>query len=370
MIHYKFSREHYQDFSNTLQSRVNGHFKTEGISRNGNATMWFKSALGFFFYVGTYLFILFSGISNVPVLFALWILMGLAQAFIGTNVMHDVLHGSYSKDKNVNKWMQIFPLMIGVEPLTWKIQHNVLHHTFTNIEHTDEDIAVRFVLRMTSNQPRKWFHRFQHFYVILLYSIPIVVWATAKDFIKMFKYRQMGLVESGRKFWSTILGIAFRKSVFHFVFLVIPILTLEVATGWVVMMFVTMLLVTGLTLSLIFQTAHLVPDLNIVESDEPEIDENWYVHQLLTTTNYATNSPFFSWYYGALNHQVEHHLFPNICHVHYPEVAKIVKATTKEFGLPYHSQGSFWDAIVEHFRLLRLLGRYDVLPETREKALA
>ena len=367
MIHYKFSRELYSDFSSTLQSRVNTYFKEQGVSRNANPSMWRKSAFAFCLYVGVYLVIILGGIQNIPLLFLLWALLGIGQAFIGTNVMHDVLHGSYSKSQQVNKWMELFPLIIGVEPTTWKIQHNVLHHTYTNIEHADEDIEVKYLLRMTENQPKKWFHRFQHIYVVILYSIPIIIWATAKDFIKMFKYRKLNLIDQEADFWKILAGITFRKAMFHLFLLGIPIFSLGIGAGWVILMFLTMLVITGLTLSLVFQTAHLVPDLGVIETNHPEIDENWMVHQLQTTTNYSTNSPFFSWFFGSLNFQVEHHLFPNICHVHYPKLSKIVKATTKEFGLPYHSQGSFGNAIVQHFNLLRLLGKYDKLPKAMMK---
>ncbi len=365
MIHYTFSNTHYQDFTETLRSRVNQYFKDQDISRNANQNMKWKSAIGLFFYVFIYLTILFSGVKSVPVLFVLWALLGVGQAFIGTNVMHDVIHGSYSKNKKVNRWMHLFPLIIGVEPLTWKIQHNVLHHTYTNIEHADEDIEVKLLLRMTRNQPRKWFHRFQHIYVVILYSIPIIIWATAKDFIKMFKYRRLGLIEGGTRFWQSIVGIAFRKVLFHMFLIVIPVLVLDISVGLAILMLATMLVVTGLTLSLIFQTAHLVPNLDVIETKNPEIDENWLVHQLHTTTNYATNSPIFSWFYGSLNFQVEHHLFPNICHVHYPKISHIVKNTAKEYGLPYHCQGSFGQAVFEHFKLLRLLGKYDELPSSK-----
>lgn len=363
MIYYKFSRNHSKDFAETLHNRINSYFKDQGVSRCADSSMKWKSALALAFYLGTYLVIVLGGVQSIPLLFALWALLGVGQAFIGTNVMHDVLHGSYSNDKVVDRWMQLFPLIIGVEPITWKTQHNVLHHTYTNIEDADEDIAVKHLLRMTVHQPRKWFHRYQHIYVVLLYSIPIIIWATAKDFIKMFKYRRLGLVDGGRKFRLTLVGIAFRKILFHFFMLGIPLFTLEISTGWVVGMFLTMLVVTGLTLSLVFQTAHLVPDLDVIDTKNPEIEENWFVHQLHTTTNYSTDSKFFSWFFGSLNFQVEHHLFPNICHVHYPALAGIVKKTTEEFGLPYHNQGSFGQAIIQHFKLLKILGRQDQLPK-------
>ncbi len=362
MIHYKFSKEVNKEFSKTLKTRVNAYFRENDICRNGDHRMALKSAIAIGFYVSLYLTIVLGGITSVPALFALWMLMGVGQAFIGTAVMHDVLHGSYSKKKSVNAWMNLSAMIVGVEPFTWKIQHNVLHHTYTNIEDADEDIEVKYVLRFTENQPRRWFHRFQHIYVVFFYSIPIIIWATAKDFIKMVKYRKLGLVKKGGTFRRILAGIIFRKALFHFCMLGIPIMVLPVAPGLVVLMFISMLLVTGLCLSLIFQTAHLTTDLSFIQQEEENIEENWSVHQLYTTTNYAPNNKFFTWFFGALNFQVEHHLFPDVCHIHYPQLAKIVKSTAQEFDLPYHSQPTFGSAIVKHFQMLHALGRYDVLP--------
>ncbi len=357
MIHYKFAKDLDRHFSDTLKIRVANYFTDNGIDRNANSDMVIKSIVAIGFYLFTYLVMVFSGISSVPILFGLWALLGVGQAFIGTAVMHDVLHGSYSKDKRINRIMTFAPIIIGVEPLTWKIQHNVLHHTYTNIEEADEDIAPRYVLRFTPNQPKRWFHRFQHIYVVFFYSIPIIIWATAKDFIKIFKYRKLGLIQPGRALANAFIGVVFRKSIFYFIFLAVPMWALPVSAGMVIGMFITMLVVTGLVLSLVFQTAHLVPDLSFVEQEEEYIRQNWSTHQLLTTTNYATGNKFLTWFFGSLNFQVEHHLFPNICHVHYPQLAKIVKATALEFGLPYHEQKTFGSAIAQHFKMLYALGR-------------
>ncbi|MCD9013977.1 hypothetical protein K7P01_00515 [Fulvivirgaceae bacterium QH1ED-6-2] len=53
---------------------------------------------------------------------------------------------------------------------------------------------------------------------------------------------------------------------------------------------------------------------------------------------------------------MEHHLFPTICHVHYNKIASIVKSTALEFGLPYKSSRTFFQALVGHARILRQLG--------------
>jgi linoleoyl-CoA desaturase len=87
-----------------------------------------------------------------------------------------------------------------------------------------------------------------------------------------------------------------------------------------------------------------------------EIDNNWAIHQLNTTVNFSKNSKFLTWYLGGLNFQVEHHLFPNICHIHYPSIAPIVKQTAEEFGVPYLENKNFYQAIRSHIRMLKVYG--------------
>lgn len=362
MVNYKFSREINAAFARTLKRRVNAYFVENNLSKNANSQMVTKTIIGLSYYFSIYFIIIFGGINHVPTLFVLWVMMGIGQAFIGTGVMHDVLHGSYTKSKHINNLMQLAIIAIGVEPSTWKIQHNVLHHSYTNVEDADEDIAPRYVLRFTVNQPRRWFHRFQHIYVSFFYSIPIIIWVTAKDFIKLHKYKSLGLIRSDSKFRKMYVGTIFRKLVYLFFFLLIPIYALEVSAGLVICMFLTQLVVTGIILSAIFQTAHIIPSCDIIDLEDGEevIKENWLVHQLLTTTNYAMKNKFITWFFGSLNYQVEHHLFPNICHIHYPAIAPIVQATTAEYGIPYHAERTFTDAVVKHYKLLKDLGRYDV----------
>jgi linoleoyl-CoA desaturase len=95
------------------------------------------------------------------------------------------------------------------------------------------------------------------------------------------------------------------------------------------------------------------------------MENSWAIHQLHTTTNFANKNMMLSWYCGGLNFQVEHHLFPNICHVHYRKISPIVQATAKEFGLPYKAAPTFIDALWLHAKLLKELGRKPVLQVAR-----
>jgi linoleoyl-CoA desaturase len=116
--------------------------------------------------------------------------------------------------------------------------------------------------------------------------------------------------------------------------------------------------IAGMVLALIFQPAHVINETEFyVPNEDLTVENHWAIHQLKTTANFANNSPIFSWYVGGLNYQVEHHLFPNICHVHYNKISKIVKETAKEYGVPYYSGQSFFGAVHNHFSMLNKLGK-------------
>ena len=356
MVRYKFSKTIEKEFSTTLRQRVNTYFKTNELSPKGNPQMAFKSVVMLSIYFIPYLLMVTGVVTAVPFLCLMWMIMGLGKAFIGTSVMHDALHGSYSEKKSVNQLMHFAALVIGVYPKTWKIQHNILHHTYTNIEHADEDLTPIGVLRFSPYQDHKWFHRFQHLYAIVFYALVTVAWAVTKDFVKINKYWKLGLIKSHQELRKN-LGLIVLSKIFYFgIILAIPILTLPVSAGQVVLMFLLMHVVTGISLSMIFQLAHIMPAAHFLEQEEQQIEDNWHVHQLMTTSNYAMENKVLTWFIGGLNHQVEHHLFPYVCHIHYPQLAKIVQETTEEFNLPYHAEKKMGGAIVKHFQMLKVLG--------------
>jgi linoleoyl-CoA desaturase len=120
----------------------------------------------------------------------------------------------------------------------------------------------------------------------------------------------------------------------------------------------------GIILSLVFQLAHTVEETtHPMPNAEGIIENDWAIHQLNTTVNFSRKNKVLSWYVGGLNFQVEHHLFPKVCHVHYPEIAPIVKQTAEEFGIPYLEQEHFSNALKSHFAALK---RFGTLPHPDE----
>ncbi|MEJ2114314.1 MAG: fatty acid desaturase, partial [Flavobacteriaceae bacterium] len=255
----KFSRTADNDFSKTLRSRVNLYFKTNNISRNANTTMVVKTIvmLSLFFVP---LVILSSGlVTTTWLLFTLYIICGFGMSGIGMGVMHDAIHGSYSKNKNINKLLGYTFNLIGANATIWKIQHNVLHHTFTNIEHSDDDINTPFFLRFSPHGKHHWIQKFQHVYIWFFYGISTLFWITAKDYVRLKRYKNMGLLKNNNQYIMELLKMTAWKLFYYSYALVIPMIIIPLPWWIILLGFLCMHVITGTLVSIVFQIAHIMP---------------------------------------------------------------------------------------------------------------
>jgi linoleoyl-CoA desaturase len=359
MLNSKYTSELNHAFSRAVIKKVNNYFRENHLDRKANRLMIFKSVMAFSFYMGVYFFIISNTVSSLPFLFFLWMLLGLGQAFIGMVIMHDAVHNSYSLKKWVKVLLEVPIILIGVDSKIWKIEHNIIHHNNTNVENVDQDINPRMVFRFSENQPLRWFHRFQSIYASFVYCFLIVEWVTFKDFLKLWKYRKEKYVKSRKELITILLGIVIKKVIFFLVFLIIPIYISEFSIATVVLMFLTMLFTAGLYMTIVFQLAHIVPE-TLFFSHSGNQNKTWHICQLLSTSNFGMNDKILTFLVGGLNFQIEHHLFPDVCHIHYPKIAPIVQETATEFGLPYQKQSTFIKAIQCHYKHLSTLGKPEV----------
>jgi len=354
---FQFAKNPEDDFMRVLYARVDTFFVEKHLDKRANGTMLGKTIALFGMYAGIYVLILFSGLENLLVLFLLWALLGFLQSFIGMTIMHDAAHGAYSKSRVVNMLLEIPIILIGVESAIWKIEHNTIHHNYPNVNGIDQDIHPRYLFRFSTFQRKRWFHRFQHYYAVLLYALMVLEWTTIKDFMKVKKYYAEGFIKSRGEAFKLAAVIAIKKAIFHGVFLAIPIMVLPFEWYIVAAMYLSMAIVAGVFMTIIFQTAHVVPDCDFIADDVSDVPVSWHKHQLQTTANFSKNSTLVTHLLGGLNYQIEHHLFPGICHVHYPAIAGIVRSTAEEYQLPYQENSTLWSAVRGHFSLLKRLGR-------------
>ncbi len=355
----KFPRETAQvAFYRTLRQRVNDYMKSEGASRYANSNMVIKTILMFALYLVPLGLLLSGAFVAGWQVFLLYVVMGLGMAGIGLNVMHDANHGAFSRSKWLNNALGASMNLIGSSAFVWKLQHNVLHHSYTNVDGADEDISIPFLFRFSPNQPRYWFHRFQHWYAWFFYGLMTLYRTFFSDYNKLVAYRKQGLIPDKKAYRREWIKLVAWKSGYYLATLILPLVLLPTATWVVLLSFFVMHFMTGITLAFVFQTAHVMPTSEFpLPDDEGKMEQSWAIHELVTTTNFAPRSRVLSWLIGGLNFQIEHHLFANICHVHYPKLSPIVARTAQEFGLPYYTQPTFAHAIVAHLRMLKQLGR-------------
>jgi linoleoyl-CoA desaturase len=285
------------------------------------------------------------------------ILMGIGEAGIGMSVMHDAAHGALSKRKWVNSLFASSMFILGSTVFNWKIQHNLLHHTYTNIYKYDQDISTKAAIRLCDHAPLKKYHEFQFIFAFILYSM-MTISKLIGDVTQLLTFNRTGITKahnSNEKKEITVLIIS--KILYFSTIIMLPIITSSFSWWQVLIGFLLMHLTAGIIMSVTFQMAHVVEG-----AEQPLPDENgiihheWLVHQLRTTADFAPKNALLNWYVGGLNFQVEHHLFSNICHIHYRKIAPIVQQTAKEFGLVYNVKPTFLKALKSHVNRLKELG--------------
>lgn len=354
MKHVKFNNR-VKPFKEALDARVNAYFENSGISEKGNRRLYIKTGVLLTAATLTYGVIIFLQPALVPFIL-LWALMGLLLACIGFNIMHDAAHGSYSNNKWLNDVMAHTLDIMGGSSFIWKVKHNVIHHTYTNITGEDDDIAKHPIFRFSPEQERHWFHRYQHIYAPFVYLLASLSWILLSDYKKILTRRIEATDLKRMNFWENLIFWT-SKLANVAIFLVVPWL----AFGFVPALigFLVMHATLSIVLSFVFQMAHCVEDTRFPAPDPAshKIENEWALHQVATTANFAMKSKIISWLVGGLNFQIEHHLFPRISHVHYSALSPLVQQTCLEFNVPYVAYPTFGKAVISHLQHMRNMGR-------------
>lgn len=344
-----------QSFHSELKKRINDYFTSSQISTTGNYKLYLKALILLVGFSITYIHLVFFTPPAVWALLESALLGGIISA-IGFNIMHDGSHGSFSKSPFINKCAAVTLGILGGSPFMWNMKHNIVHHAFTNIDGVDDDIDARPFLRMASTQKKYIIHNFQHWYFWFPYCLLHFYWSFVSDYKKYFTQKVQNIPLKKMEL-SDHISFWFFKIVYYSLFLVIPIIKLGF-TDWLIG-FICFTAVTGFVLSIVFQLAHTVEHTHFPMPDiiTNKIEDEWAIHQLKTTANFATNNKLISWLVGGLNFQIEHHLFPKISHIHYPQISKIIKKACQEYGVQYVEYRKMSQAIVSHVAYLRQMAK-------------
>ena len=343
------------ELARDLDAAVRAYFVEHGLERRDLPRMYVKSAIILVWLVASWALLVFAARGAVEGTLCA-ISVGLAVAAVGMSIMHDANHGAYSRHRWVNRLFGATLDVMGVSSLVWRRKHNIGHHTYTNVEGIDYDLDFGGLARLSPGQTRRWWHAYQHVYLWFFYGFLLPKWVFYDDFVVLSR-RMIGVHKLGRPTPVDLVGFVVAKVFFVAWAIVIPALYHPL---WQVAVFhLVATFALGTTLGTAFQLAHCTSQAEFPEAvtDGTSMTRDWHAHQLATTVDFGANNPVLTWFFGGLNFQVEHHLFPAICHLHYPALARIVGAVARRHGLVRRSERTFFDAIGSHVEHLRLMGR-------------
>lgn len=342
-------------FFQSLKRSVEEYFENRKIKKTGNWELYTKTIVLIPAALAIYVSLLFISMPAALGIF-LCAVLGAILSSIGFNIMHDACHGSYSSKKFINNTLGLTLNAMGGNAFFWKQKHNIIHHTYTNIDGIDDDIAQGKILRQTPTQEWLPVHKYQHIYLTFAYGFMLFSWVLYNDFKRYFtrkihttKLQKMSTSEHV-VFWTS-------KVLYAFFYIALPIILVG-PIAWLIG-YIVLNVVTGIMISYVFQLAHTVegPEFEVVGIADKYLESEWAVHQIRTTANFAPKSKILSWFCGGLNYQIEHHLFPRISHVHYPALSEIVREHCMRFQLPYHTFPTLGLAVSSHIRTMKQLGR-------------
>ncbi|MBP3955867.1 acyl-CoA desaturase [Gemmata sp. G18] len=347
-------------FLNELKRRTDAYFAETGRSERDCWRMYLKTAVILGWLATSYALLVFAA-PTVWLAAPLSISLALAISAVGFSIQHDGGHHAYSRFAWVNRLAALSLDLIGASSYLWKWKHVVYHHTYPNVAGQDTDIDVGRVARLAPQQPRLWFHRWQHLYLWPLYGVTAALWHLYGDFRDVIA----GAIGPHRiprpRGWDLVVFLT-GKAVSIGLLLGIPMM---VHSWWVVLTFYAVVTaVVGVVLTVVFQLAHCVEEAEFPQpiGDGRRMEDAWAVHQVHTTVDFARKSRVLCWLLGGLNFQVVHHLFPRVCHVHYPALSRIIENTCHDFGVRYSAHRTFLAGVASHFRWLRQLGRPQAIP--------
>jgi len=349
----RFSRD--TGFHTDLKRGAAAYLEGAGRTRSGGVATHVKTAIILAWFAASYGLLLAAGGTSWWAASGLTVSLALATAGIGFSIMHDANHGAYARTPAANRAWALALDFIGGSSHVWRFKHNTLHHTYANIDGLDADIDAAPFLRLAPSQQLRSFHRFQQVYAWPLYGVLAIKWWFLDDVIDLARGR-IGAVAfprpRGRQLATLIVG----KAVFLTWAILVPWLVFR--SPWTVPLFLLGAFVLGFVLSIVFQLAHTVPDaeLHAAPAGDRRMPTGWAEHQVRATADFAPRNHLLGWYVGGLNFQIEHHLFPDVCHEHYRALTGVVRAACLVHGIPYHTQPTLRGAVAAHFRFLYALG--------------
>ena len=326
-------------FAATLHARVEDYFKVNRMSKYGGIEIYFKSILIIGMFISAYLILLLNQNSMI-VLWILFLILGFCHVLISVNISHDAIHGCYTRKKWLNKLAELTFNLIGVSSYMYKKKHLITH---TDSQYAEKRSSIQkqsFLMKYKSKEgePKNVpiiLYFFFSFYMILVRDF--MLFAKDEDRIPSGEY----------------IFLFFSKGLYIALFLILPYFFIH--NPWWQILIGQLLLYSIVTISII--VILLMPTEGIEQpkiASYKETQNEWAIEILKYNIDFGPDNKFINLLFGGNNMNVIHYLFPDISHVHYVHLSKIVKNTVGEFGLIYRENTFFkvFGLPVKYFRQL------------------
>lgn len=349
----QFSRDNGTGFYHILQKRVSAMLEAKGRTRYANRQMLFKIALYFILFAAAYTTMLFA--QNKWWFYLSYASIGLTILLLVFNVSHDAAHHAIFRNKKWNDLLYALTFnLLGNNSYVWKKYHIESHHLYTNVHGSDIDVLDNPLLRMTHVQRRLYIHKFQHIYAPFIYLFYSLNWLLVRDTMLAFGKTDRSIsIKLDRK---QTIKLIINKVLYAAYMIVLPIMIALFGWQHILLAFVLMHFLMSIIITAVLAVSHLSDETTHPLPDESgKMEQSWVLLQMSTSMDYNVDSKFLNWTLGGFNAHTMHHLFPNVCHIHYPDMIPILRQTAREHGIHYN-EAPYLRAVDLHFKFLKRMG--------------
>ena len=336
------------------------YFSVNHLSRHGNLPLFFKALTLLSTIAISYYFVLTAG--NYLLLQIAFLTLGVTCVVTGMSLGHDAAHNCLTGMKKIDN--TLFEFIFGLQGINgylWKIRHNHSHHPFPNVHTIDSDLEITNIFFLSPKQRKKGIHYYQHIYAPFVYMFMSLLWIFYLDF-RLFRKTTIANLESIAHPRIEAIKLVLFKISSLAIFLIFPILFSSLPSSMILYAFIVMHLLTSMALTFIFFISHHVMEISYNLPDENVIHTSWVEQQINATMDFHAESRIANFIFGGFNAHLAHHLFPDVCHIHYPTLSSLIKLTLAEHSIKYNSLG-FFPALRSHLALLKNLPRKSEIPQ-------
>lgn len=336
----------------TIYSEVNAFIaQQKNSSKKG---LMLKAFVFSALFAGSYAMVLIA--QAFWMLLTAYVLLGVALVLLGLNFAHDFAHNTIFKSKRANNaFFEGLFMLMGINGYLWKTRHTLSHHNYPNTEGYDVDVELGSVVRLSAAKTPKKHHKWQYLYAPVLYSIYTLYWVLYKDFVLFFQKRHANLTFARHGAKETTKLWLFKIIYLGYV-IVLPLLVSPLSAGQVLLAFLVFHAVAAWLLLFTFLITHHVEATQYFSEHNNVLSStSWLMHQVKSSNDFHPFSPAANYIFGGFNCHVAHHLFPNVCHVHYPAISQIIYKNLLQNGI-VPNKTTFAGGIASHIRVLKNMG--------------